>query len=525
MEAKSLITVRDALTLEVFERAQAHVLCCEEELDREVRWVHMGELPDIARFLVGGELLLTGGLGVGTEAPDQRAYVASLAEAGVAGLVIELAGLVFTEAPPALVDEARRRRLPVVGLRYETRFVEISAQVHAELVDTRVAALEAAEEVVSQFRALLLDGADHVAIVEHLARTTGRAAFLEDSARDLRCWADNGDRSGALLADQWPAHSRGAHDPVGAQDSSPAGTASSATCSWQPITLRGETWGRLHLPSGGRTLSALQPQALREAAAAVAITFLGERASNATYAMRAAALLNRLQIGELDGAEVIARARALGVDLRGRELVAVAMPGDIDALRRGSDCLRTAKLEHLAADLGNYTVFLVRLTSRDDDLAVARTLSDSGLRAGVSRMGPPGTLRAALRQSKQALDGARSGHPGKVIRFDQLGAARLLVRLETAELASYVEDEIGPLLRHDAGSSNPLLPTLRAFLRTDGTRANAAEAVHVQRRTLYYRLERISGLLSIDLTDPGARTRLDLAVQGFDLLQQSAGGA
>jgi purine catabolism regulator len=59
------MTVEAALRLEVFSRVAMKVYAGEESLDRMVRWVHPTEIPDIARFLRGGEMLLTAGLGIG----------------------------------------------------------------------------------------------------------------------------------------------------------------------------------------------------------------------------------------------------------------------------------------------------------------------------------------------------------------------------------------------------------------------------------------------------------------------------
>lgn len=85
-------TVRDVLALELIRAAEPTVVCGEHALDRPVRWVHVGEIPDIARFLAGGEVVLTAGLGIGSTEREQAGYITSLAQAGVAALVIEVAG-------------------------------------------------------------------------------------------------------------------------------------------------------------------------------------------------------------------------------------------------------------------------------------------------------------------------------------------------------------------------------------------------------------------------------------------------
>jgi purine catabolism regulator len=116
---------------------------------------------------------------------------------------------------------------------------------------------------------------------------------------------------------------------------------------------------------------------------------------------------------------------------------------------------------------------------------------------------------------------AESDPHHRLVRFEDLGVLRMLMALTDTELASYVEDELGPILAHDANSVNPLLPTLRAFLECDGRKTDAAQKLFVQRRTLYYRLNRIGTMLHHSLDLPDTRHRLLLAVRGLDLLSRA----
>ncbi|MEU1943921.1 PucR family transcriptional regulator ligand-binding domain-containing protein, partial [Streptomyces sp. NPDC020125] len=89
-EPHGTITVARALGLPALRRGLPDVVSGEELLDRPVRWVHAGEVPNIAALLKGGELLLTTGIGVGSRPAEQRAFVRRLAERGIAALVVEL---------------------------------------------------------------------------------------------------------------------------------------------------------------------------------------------------------------------------------------------------------------------------------------------------------------------------------------------------------------------------------------------------------------------------------------------------
>src|SRR5690242_6794119 len=103
-DSRGLLTVEAALHLEIFERGGARVAAGAQSLGRSVRWVHSAEIPDIAQFLAGGELLLTAGCGIGDTERAQRAYIRSVADAGIAALAVELAGRAFSTMPAAVVD-------------------------------------------------------------------------------------------------------------------------------------------------------------------------------------------------------------------------------------------------------------------------------------------------------------------------------------------------------------------------------------------------------------------------------------
>src|SRR3954454_6167877 len=117
------MTVQTALALEVFSRVPLKIYAGRENLHRRVRWVHPTEIPDIAQFLRGGEMLLTAGLGIGNDPEQQSTYIRQIADAGAAVLIIERSGRAFDVMPQVLIDTARERGFPLVGLDGELPFV------------------------------------------------------------------------------------------------------------------------------------------------------------------------------------------------------------------------------------------------------------------------------------------------------------------------------------------------------------------------------------------------------------------
>ena len=162
MTGLPLPTVHDLLALPAF--AGAQVLGGEGGLRRTVTWVHVSELLDAARFLSGGELLLSTGLELSRTSPEAgAAYLRSLADGGAHGLALELVGP-LREVPPALLAEARHLDFPLLAFRHEVRFADLTRAAHARILARGV------PDVTS--------GLDSVALA---LRETGRAEVFRDA--------------------------------------------------------------------------------------------------------------------------------------------------------------------------------------------------------------------------------------------------------------------------------------------------------------------------------------------------------
>lgn len=115
------ITVRD---ITADPDLEVRVAAGRSGLDREVRWAHVIELHDPVRWLRGGELVLTVGLGLGTDERARRAYVRRLHGAGCVGLGLAI-DMWLREVPPEVLEEGDALGLPVLRVEGETPFVAV----------------------------------------------------------------------------------------------------------------------------------------------------------------------------------------------------------------------------------------------------------------------------------------------------------------------------------------------------------------------------------------------------------------
>lgn len=123
----SIVTVGDIVSIASF---NCTVLAGSKGLDRKVLWAHSCELVDPERWLGPNELLMTVGLCVPSEPKRQREFIAGLAAAGLAGMLIgdhEVAPTLSSD----LLDEADKRGFPVVFVGASTPYAVVARHVAA----------------------------------------------------------------------------------------------------------------------------------------------------------------------------------------------------------------------------------------------------------------------------------------------------------------------------------------------------------------------------------------------------------
>jgi sugar diacid utilization regulator len=318
------------------------------------------------------------------------------------------------------------------------------------------------------------------------------------------------------------------------------------------LTVAGAVIGRMHYRDRGEP----NPGDLVRVVAAI-LALEVERARGPERASEAAVrdLLDDLVSRRLtDRENIVARATELGADLAGGGSVIVAravpqQPEDGDwparvltVAERGARAVeRTCLVGAIELRPGGEPIELdgrdragevvVLVPSEDGELArrviagVRREL-EAGLPAfalalGRSRVATdPADLYRAAAEALLAVNVAQA-QGVLALNFEETGAYRLLLSSMTdnpAELRSFHEETVAPLLGYDEQYETELVRTLETFLEENGNVAQTAQRLFTHRHTIRYRLERVKELTELDVSSTDGRERLGLGLKAMRVL-------
>ncbi|MEV7444759.1 helix-turn-helix domain-containing protein [Streptomyces sp. NPDC091204] len=440
--------------------------------EADVHGVHASEMADPSPYLLGGELLLTAGAGLGTD-PD--GYVARLAEAGVAALGFGVAP-VHEQVPAGLAEACAHHGLPLLEVPPGTPFSAVARTVWRLMAGARTRELRRVTEAQQSLAAAAARPDPVPAVLSRLAASLGGHVTLRpdersagnppppEAAAALRALLARVGRAGgpATATDQaggWhlTAHALGGPAPVAEPAPEPA----------------------------------VEPGA--EAVRALGTATPARAPGDHTIASVAAVLLTLLTAHRpAAGPEAAALTRLL---LDGDPAAALS-PGPWHVVHaRG-----TGDPQALAAALGT-----VLVDPRGDPVRLLTEREPGarpGWRLGVSAPAAPGALPPADAQARRALERAEAART-PLARHAAPGFSGLVGEAAARAHAAALLAPLSPVLRE----------TLRGWLAHHGGWDRTAAALGVHRNTVRQRVARCAELLGRDLDDPDTRMELWFALR------------
>jgi purine catabolism regulator len=486
-------------------RLGAKVRAGADGLDAAVEWAHVAEVVDPVPFMEGGELILTGGIGIPRDAEGQVEYLRRLHQHGIVGVAIAAGGV----APPLTrraLAEADRLPLPLLDLPFEVSFVDIARLVASANErgghDRLVRHLQIFETLqVYQASAMPVEE-----LVERLSTVSGFDIYAESPAGTAIL-------PGVATPTQEVAESRAA--------SSFAESVALQGGYELPIVVAGRTAAQL------TTLKRDKDSPTGLAAAQYLATVLGIPLRD---------LYQRRETERREGAEILSRMlSADGSDPpaasrlveRGfepmREIVVVL-------IRSRDERFDDAEIHHRLCD----RLLPSLLVTREDLVAVVpdvqeaiEAIEDVGfdLAAGVSAPFTPGRpLSTPWRQARWSLERA-AAQDRRLVRFAPADAASEWLPLDRGQLRGVVDDILGPLLRYDSDHNSDLVGSLRVLFRHDRRVKPAAAELGIHHHTLAYRMRTVERLTGRALKDLHGLVDLWLGMKALEIVAEERDSA
>lgn len=496
----------------------------EAQLYDEVTWV-VTLKPYAPGFdkVRGHELVLVDAAVAAKLGISLPSLVSSLAQHSVSAVAV--VGQVTAE-----MEQAREQGPAILQLPEASDLAAIEGNVSRLISDERLRLYNFEHDISQALMETALSAKDIVAILKRLQEHSGRQVVFVDFAFRPVFASDDGALDALLQARRQAL--QGLQRRPGAPAIAGLRLTPDSACFIGAMTFGQEAGGYLALVGPAAEMGEPDRMAVNIGMLALAVEMSRRQAAEETQDSFEAEIMESLLAGDFPSSQAMTeRVRRLGLDLSNPH-VALAIklqpePGALPALRRALGSLLPEARCHLSGMVmaavlpapGPATAASLRRLAEETGRELSRRLkADIALGLGRPYPGPEG-IRTSFLEAERALAlGNRLFGPSAATWFGDLGIYQLLFSLEPDALKAFHEERLGRLAQYDEKHNGQLLTTLESYLRCN-TLAEAAEALHIHRNTLLYRLQRLREVSGLDLENSETRLGLHLALRAAEVLR------
>lgn len=491
------------------------VVAGEEGLTNMIRWAHVSELADPTPWLKGGELLLTTGMGIGTNPGAHRAYIRRLVRAGLAGVGFGT-GFSHEEVPRSLGRAADAEGFPLFEVPYDVPFIAITEAVFSRVAAEQYEVLSRSLEAEHTLTREVLEGRGVSGILRALARTTrGWAVLLDPNGKALGAEPDSALERVTMLAGELRSpRAAAARFGVSLVDRG-------EHVAIQPVAAQGRVEAYLAFGKRG-TVSQLDRIVSSHALSLLALELDKARAVADAERRLKGDLLDQILRGSASGDEARFSLERLGFHVD-RPVTAVLLAAEhLESLGIACDEALAPLAGSFLCSIRDEVVmavvqqeapgFLGSLHEAISERYEGRVIAGAGNPVAIEDLGQ------GVREAHYALRVCRT-EGRRYAEFSDLGTYQLLLSLQDPDaLRTFATSVLGPLDEYDQNHGGELVPSLRAFLESNSRWEAAARQLYVHRHTLRYRMRKVEELTRRDLGSARDRMEFFLALRARDML-------
>ncbi|WP_229740632.1 PucR family transcriptional regulator [Ornithinibacillus halotolerans] len=522
-------------------------------LNNIISGVTVLESPDIAKWLKGGELLITSLFPI-RELTDTQVndWISRIAEKKVSALIIKIQK-VYSEIPSNILEASKLHHVPIIQISKDIAFIDIMYPVMEELFNDRVKKLEYFKEVHDRFTALSLADEGEDGIINTLEELIGNPVALYD--RDFRCITTTNNavslfygmerinKKEGIKNTKYPFHRQRVIFP-GLQEQK---------CEQIVVTIETINHIKMHLIISelNKEVTSFDFIAIENAVTALSLGLVKKFAIAEVEQKFKDDLIDDLISGKKQSLHTLQdRANVINFHLD-IEYVAVLFHlegthpdnGQVEVLHTHQqrhykylrELIEFYQRDAIVRERSNVIIVLWKIQQHDTNdrewLKKIKTTvnhiqdkfnkynNDFAVQVGIGNVVKNALdLAKTYQEAQDSLELGQLYNQGNfAISFNELGVYRLLYQIkDVSALTNFIPQSLQKLLNYDYSVKKDLLETLKVFLQTSQNAAKTAQLLFVHYKTVTYRIERIKEITGIDFEDPEET----LAVQvGFKILE------
>ncbi|WP_179232628.1 PucR family transcriptional regulator [Paenibacillus rigui] len=550
MKSEQTLTVRDILQRPLF--LQAKLIAGNKGITRSVGWIHILEITNAKLFTNQHDLILTTGLGIHEHTEIRMMYLQELINQKAAGLCIEL-GPYLPSVPQDMIDLAEQHDFPLIVFETPVRFVDITQDIHALLINKQYQILKDLELFSRKLQQLTLESTNIQAILRLLHEHTS-AQVIYYSLIDKPIFSPS---VSPKIAQDLIARYRFEVDsnPSSSPENSLLTINEKKTIVSQPVICLGQTLSHVGIIVHDQAPTDYMVLLLDYAGKAVAHILLRKLFLEQKTSENHTQLINDILQYKVENEEQAMARIGLRPLNKGKYLF---IAGIIEI--EHSLIIDEEELEAKNQDI---VVLLRSLLSKNGIYNLVLSKNNQiyllCIRESFASAVSPTILKEPLLKTLEQLQNAIKHNLSKHIRirsgfglmkeqlvhtsqsfkeaFDALSVARKLPDAQTSpfyeeigiyqlfkgmsdvqQLSYFVTYHLGDVIEYDKRNHSSLLETLDKFLSCMGAKQETAEQLFIHRQTLYHRLEKLEELLGENYLRPDNRICLEIALRAYDLL-------
>lgn len=528
-------SVKEAMT--IYPLNQCVVVAGMQGMNREITATNIMEVPDVSRWMKGGELLFTAGYAFHDKQVDSTKLVEDLCKRKVAALAIK-PGKYLDKIPETMILAANRIGFPIIEISEEMAYMDYMIPISERIQNEQLYVLKRIDDVHERLLRVIIEEDGFRKLCDVIGEVTCNPVYMlrrEGKLREISCH-DTYKEEDIVLLDIILRKTFGRRKLVNMIPNKCnmvfAGENHRRMITL-PIFIQDKFFGYLIMEEKNRRLSKFDEAILEYAVSVISVELLKERSLMEKKMKARYKLLDDLVYHNYGEKDMLRRqAEYVGYDLKSRYF--------IFHLKLEKENHRNAKIElneyedaegleeKICHDV--YHVFEseandILLTYKDNLIVGMLSITEESsvfyvqtfldIVYDLEKKYRFLTLSVCIGRAFLGIENvqksmkdcevvenviAKATMKKKAVTFEELGITRFLCELKDYEpLQDFYQEVFGILLEYDKENKAELLTTLREYFECDRNLKKTSEKMFLHKNTVAYRMQKIRQLTGYTL--------------------------